>query len=340
MNLENIAQEIESCQNIDELESVKKKYIGKKWIVNEQFKVLKDLSPEEKKEKWQELSNFKDQIESHVLSKYEELYKKQVNQILENDIVDISLDKIENLEWTYWLQLGFRRYIEDILQSMWFHIESWNEIVSKYENFFSVNIPKDHPAVDMQDTFYLDQKDNTWENLVLRTQTSSWQNEVLRKYWSPCKVMLPWRVFRSENTDASHDTMFWQLEWVVVDKDISLANLIWFLEDFFSRVFGQWAKIRLRPAYFPFVEPGFEWDVSCPVCSWDWCSLCKWTWWIEIFWTWMIHPNVLKEWGVDPEKNSWFAFWLWITRIIAIKYTIKDIRLFNSWDLRFFDSIK
>jgi len=335
MNLKTIEQEIQNIDNLEQLEESKKQYLGKKWIITLEFKTLKDLPIEEKKEKRQYLAKLKEDVENFFIKKFDDLYKQKIDNILKNDIVDITLDWIKKDKWTYGLILWMRRYIEHILQSMWFTIEVWNEIVTKYQNFESVNIPKDHPAVDMQDTFYLDQKDESGENFVLRTHTSSWQNEVMKKYWAPCKVMLPWKVFRNENTDASHDTTFWQLEWVVIDEDISLAKLIWFLEKFFSSLLAQDVKIRLRPAYFPFVEPWFEWDISCPICNGKWCSLCKWTWWIEVFWAWMIHTNVLKEWWIDSKKYRWFAFWVWITRVIAIKYGIKDIRLFNSWDLRF-----
>lgn len=335
MDLKNIEQEIQNIDNLEQLEEVKKQYLGKKWTITLEFKTLKDLSIEEKKEKGQYLAKLKEDVEKLFNKKFDDLYKQKIDNILKNDIVDITLDWVKKEKWTYGLILWMRRYIEHILQSMWFTIEVWNEIVTKYQNFESVNIPKDHPAVDMQDTFYLDQKDESGENFVLRTHTSSWQNEVMKKYGAPCKVMLPWKVFRNENTDASHDTTFWQLEWVVIDEDISLAKLIWFLEKFFSSLLAQDVKIRLRPAYFPFVEPWFEWDISCPICNGKWCSLCKWTWWIEVFWAWMIHPNVLKEWWIDTKKYRGFAFWVWITRVIAIKYGIKDIRLFNSWDLRF-----
>lgn len=335
MDLKNIEQEIQNIDNLEQLEEAKKQYLGKKWAITLEFKSLKDLSIEGKKEKGQYLAKLKEDVEKLFNKKFDDLYKQKIDNILKNDIVDITLDWVKKEKWTYGLILWMRRYIEHILQSMWFTIEVWNEIVTKYQNFESVNIPKDHPAVDMQDTFYLDQKDESGENLVLRTHTSSWQNEVMKKYGAPCKVMLPWKVFRNENTDASHDTTFWQLEWVVIDEDISLAKLIWFLEKFFSSLLAQDVKIRLRPAYFPFVEPWFEWDISCPICNGDGCSLCKWTWWIEVFWAWMIHPNVLKEWWIDTKKYRGFAFWVWITRVIAIKYWIKDIRLFNSWDLRF-----
>jgi len=338
MDLNKILEKIEQVGNLDLLEELKKEYIWKKWIITQEFKTLKDLSPEEKKTKWQELSSLRTAIEQAVNERYEQLFKEQINQLLEKDIIDITLDGVKKEKWIYSLLLWFRRYLEDILQSMWFNIEMWNEVVTKYQNFFSVNIPKDHPAVEMQDTFYLEQADENGENLVLRTHTSSWQNEVMKKYGAPCKVMLPGKVFRYENTDASHDTTFWQLEWVVIDENISLSHLVWFLEKFFSTVFGQMVKIRLRPAYFPFVEPGFEWDVSCPICSGKGCSLCKWTGWIEIFGAGMIHPNVLKEGGIQMKKYRWFAFGLGITRIVAIKYGIKDIRLFNSGDLRFIKS--
>ena len=338
MNLQEILNKIEKVENIDQLEEVKKEYLWKKWLITAEFKNLKNLSLEEKKSKWQELASLKNSVETKIKEKFDSLYKTQIDKLLNDDIVDITLGWVKTDLWTYGLQLGIRRYLEDILRNMWFIIEYWNEIVTKYQNFFSVNIPKDHPAVDMQDTFYLEQTDENWENLVLRTQTSSWQNDIMKKYGAPCKVMIPWKVFRSENTDASHDTTFWQLEWVVIDENISVSNLIWFLEKFFESVFGQAVKIRLRPAYFPFVEPGFEWDVSCPICNGKWCSLCKGTGWIEIFGAGMIHPNVLKEGGIDTEKYRGFAFGIWITRLVAVKYWIKDIRLFNSGDLRFLQS--
>ena len=342
LNLQDIIKEIENVNDLNTLEEIRKKYLWKKWIITQEFKKLKDLPLEEKKEKGQFLSQLKQQVEEVLQKKQDDLYKMEVEKELENEIIDITLDNIKYDLWTYGFLLGFRRYVEEILKNMWFVIENWNEVVTKYQNFFSVNIPKDHPAVEMQDTFYLEQTDETGENLVLRTHTSSWQNEIMKKYWPCCKVMIPWKVFRYENTDASHDTTFWQLEWIVIDKkdNISLAYLIWFLEKFFSTIFWQAIKIRLRPAYFPFVEPWFEWDVSCPICWWKWCSMCKWTWWIEIFGAWMIHPNVLKEWNIDPTKYRWFAFGMWITRMVAIKYWIKDIRLFNQWDLRFLKSCR
>ena len=236
MDLNKILEKIEQVDSLELLEEVKKEYIWKKWIITQEFKTLKELSPEEKKTKWQELSSLRTAIEQAVNEKYEQLFKEQINKLLEKDIIDITLDGVKKEKWTYSLLLWFRRYLEDILQSMWFNIEMWNEVVTKYQNFFSVNIPKDHPAVEMQDTFYLEQTDENGETLVLRTHTSSWQNEVMKKYWVPCKVMLPWKVFRYENTDASHDTTFWQLEGVVIDEDISLAHLTWFLEKFFSKI--------------------------------------------------------------------------------------------------------
>ena len=311
LNKEAILQEIENAQNLDELEQIRKKYIWKKWLISAEFKTMKDLSPEEKKQKGQFLAELKSAVETALKNKQDELYKKQIEEKLAWEIVDITLTGVKHPLWTYGLLLGFRRYIEDVLQSMGFVIENWNEIVTKYQNFYSVNIPADHPAVEMQDTFYLEKTDKKWENLVLRTHTSSWQNQVMKKYGAPCKVMLPGKVFRYENTDASHDTTFWQLEWVVIDEKwkLSLANLIGFLEKFFSTVFGQAVKIRLRPAYFPFVEPGFEGDVSCPICNWKWCSLCKWTGWIEVFGAGMIHPNVLKEGGVLMKKSDDVRWW-------------------------------
>jgi phenylalanyl-tRNA synthetase alpha chain len=235
-----------------------------------------------------------------------------------------------------------RRRIEDIFHSMWFDIEYWHDVVSKYENFYAVNIPPTHPATEMHDTFYLDQTTYyNWskENLVLRTHTSAMQNALIKKYWIPLKVVVPWKVYRFENTDASHDTVFWQIEWMVIDRWINLTHFKYLITEILSAIFETKVNFRMRPAFFPFVEPWFEIDASCPICKWKGCWLCKRTWWIEILGAGMIHPNVIKQalWQI-PEGVRWFAFGMGLTRLVAIKYGIKDIRLLTSGDLRFVKS--
>ena len=307
-------------------------------LIPSEFKTMGKISSEERKEKWQFLSNLKNKIETEFNKSQDIIKKEQINQSLKEETIDISTPWIKLDKWFFNLLAKTRREMEEIFKSMWFHIEYWHDVVSKYENFYSVNIPSSHPATEMHDTFYLNQTEEDWNNFVFRTHTSSMQNWLLKKYWTPLKMVLPWKCYRYENTDASHDTVFWQLEWVVIDENISIAHFKDMIKKILSAIFKSDTEIRMRPAFFPFVEPWFEMDASCPICKWKWCSLCQKTWWIEILWAWMMHPNVLKEWWVDTEKYRWFAFWLWLTRLVAIKYWIKDIRLFTNWDLNFLKS--
>lgn len=221
---------------------------------------------------------------------------------------------------------------------MGFIIEYGKDVVTKYENFYSVNIPSTHPATEMHDTYFLDQKDPDGDNLVLRTQTSAMQNDLMKRYGAPLKAVVPGKVYRNESTDASHDTVFWQLEGMVIDKNISIGHCKEMLTSLLSAIFGKSMTIRMRPAYFPFVEPGFEIDASCPICEQKGCSLCKHTGWIEIVGAGMIHPRVLEEGGIDSKEYTGFAFGMGINRVVSIKYGIKDIRYFTNGDLRFLRS--
>ena len=338
LSLENLLKELDKIESLEKLEEFYKKYLWKKWLIAQQFKTLGKLSPEERKEKWQFLSKLKENLEKHFKNKQSQIKTKQINKNLSKEIIEITTPAPKLEIWHYNLIAKERRRIEDIFKWLWFAIEYWHDIVSKYENFFSLNIPPTHPATEMHDTFYIKEKDKTWENLVLRTHTSAMQNNIMKKYSLPIKVIIPGKVYRYENTDASHDTVFWQVEWLVIDKNLSLRNFKYLMNEVLNAIFESKVKIRMRPAYFPFVEPGFEIDASCPICKGEGCSLCKKTWWIEILGAWMFHPNVLKQWWIIDKHINWFAFWLWLTRLIAIKYWIKDIRLFTNWDLRFVKS--
>lgn len=337
-DLEQIKNELNKIDSIDNLKIFYQTYLWKNGLLTNEFKTLWKLPQEERKNKWKELTETKNILENIYSDKELLLKRKEIDDLYEKEIIDITTPPFFNKIWFQNLISKNRRNIEEIFRWMWFSIEYWNEIVTKYENFYSVNIPESHPATEMQDTFYLNQVDWNWENLILRTHTSSMQNKLICKYWVPCKIVIPWKVYRYENTDASHDTVFWQVEWIVIDKNISIANFKSNITEILSAIFGCDVTVRMRPWFFPFVEPWFEIDASCPICKWDWCALCKKTWRIEIIWAWMIHPNVLSEAWVNPEQYSWFAFWMWLTRLVAIKYWIKDIRLFNSWDLKFLES--
>ena len=211
---------------------------------------------------------------------------------------------------------------------MGFIIEDYNEVVDDYHCFEALNIPKHHPARDMQDTYYLD------NGQLLKTHTSAAQNYIMRKYGAPVRAIFPGRCFRNESTDACHENTFFQLEGIMIDKDISISNLIYFMKTMLSEVFRQDITVRLRPGFFPFVEPGFELDIKCTICGGKGCPSCKNSGWLELCPCGMIHPNVLKYGGIDPEEYTGFAFGLGLTRLAMMKYGIRDIRVLNSGSLR------
>lgn len=220
--------------------------------------------------------------------------------------------------------------LEDIFSSMGFMVLDGPELESDYYNFEALNIPSWHPAREMQDTFYVE-----GENLLMRTQTSAMQVRAMEKYGAPLRAIFPGRCFRMEATDASHEHTFYQVEGLMIDKEISVANLIEVMKTLLRGVFKKDVKVRLRPGYFPFVEPGFELDINCLICGGKGCSVCKHSGWLELLPCGMVHPNVLRFGGLDPNKWSGFAFGLGLTRLAMMKYNVDDIRLFCSGDLRF-----
>jgi phenylalanyl-tRNA synthetase alpha chain len=223
------------------------------------------------------------------------------------------------------------REINSIFFEMGFDVAEGPEIESEYYNFDALNIPKDHPARDMQDTFFIKGKKET----VLRTHTSPVQIRYMESHKPPIRIISPGKVFRNEATDATHEAQFYQIEALMVDDGVTLANLKWVLETFFNKFFSKEVNIRFRPGYFPFVEPGVEVDMSCFKCKGGGCSICKKTGWIELLGAGMVHPNVLNGAGIDSRKYQGFAFGGGIDRLGMLKYDIDDIRLFYSGDLRF-----
>ncbi len=339
LDKQKISQELENIDTTQWLKDFHSKYLWKKSPINEEFKELWKLSPEEKKQKWQFLSELKEYIQKKFYQKQDQIKKQEIDKKLQKDIIDITTPGIKANKWYLNLISKTRRQIEEISRWMWFVIETWKDLVSMYENFNSLNIPNTHPSTEMHDTIYANHEDKDWNKYLLRTHTSAVQNYILQKYSAPVKAVIPGKTYRYENMDACHDTVFWQYEWVVVDENICIAELKYTLRKLLSKLLeNENIQIRMRPAYFPFVEPWIEVDASCPICNNKWCWLCKNTWWLEIVWAWMIHKNVLKEWWIDRTKYSWFAFGMWLSRLIAIKYWIKDIRLLTSWDIKFIQS--
>jgi phenylalanyl-tRNA synthetase alpha chain len=221
-----------------------------------------------------------------------------------------------------------QREVEEIFISMGFTVEDYPEIVDDYHCFEALNIPKHHPARDMQDTYYIE------NGQLLKTHTSAAQNHIMRKYGAPLRAIFPGRCFRNEATDACHENTFFQMEGIMIDENISISNLIYFMKSMLSEVFRRDINVRLRPGFFPFVEPGFELDISCLICGGKGCPSCKNSGWLELCPCGMIHPNVLREGGIDPDKYTGFAFGLGLTRLAMMKYKIKDIRDLNSGSLK------
>ncbi len=336
-NLEKIKQqfseELNAVISNAELEKIRVSFLGKKGLVTEQLKNLRDLTPEEKKTAGMQVNKLKNEIEQAIVEYQKTLEEKEYLQEIENsERYDYTIPGARDAGTLHPISI-IQKQIEDIFKTMGFIIEDGLEIQTEYNNFEAVNIPKNHPARDMQDTYYLE------NGQLLKTHTSAAQNTIMKKYGAPktgepLRVLFPGRCFRNENLDASHENTFFQLEGMMIGDDISISNLIYFMKVLLSEVFERDVKVRLRPGFFPFVEPGFELDINCAICGGSGCPTCKQSGWLELLPCGMIHPNVLRMGEIDPEKYTGFAFGLGLTRLAMMKYNIKDIRLFNSGNIK------
>lgn len=325
---ESFEQELSRTMSSDAVEQLRVAYLGKKGSVTGLLKSLKDVGAQEKKELGQHINQLKKQVEERLAQRVESIRAaEEQREIAAVERYDVTLPS-KGLTGSYHPITLVQRQLEEIFSSMGFIVEDFKEIVTDYECFEAVNIPKDHPARDMQDTYYLE------NGQLLKTHTSAAQNFILQKYGAPVRAIFPGRCFRNEATDASHETTFFQMEGIMVDKNISISNLIYFMKTMLSQVFEREVKVRLRPGFFPFVEPGFELDINCLICGGEGCSTCHHSGWVELCPCGMIHPNVLKMGGVDPEEYTGFAFGLGLTRLVMMKYGVTDIRDLNSGNLK------
>lgn len=329
-----IKEKLANTTDLVDLDKIRVAYLGKKGSITALLKGMKDLSNEERKSFGAEVNQLKADTAKKIEEKIAELKEKEIErEISSMPQFDITTPP-ELARGSYHPITLVQRQCEAIFKSMGFTVEDYPEVVTDYECFEAVNIPKDHPARDMQDTYYLE------NGQLLKSQTSAAQNAILKKYANdlekgvPIKAIFPGRCFRNEATDASHENTFFQMEGMMVDKDISISNLIFFMKTMLSEVFQKDIKVRLRPGFFPFVEPGFELDISCLICGGEGCASCKHSGWLELCPCGMIHPNVLREGGIDPDKYTGFAFGLGLTRLAMMKYKIKDIRDLNSGSLK------
>ena len=321
----------EFCKNVKSLadvENLRLEFLGKKGKITNLMADFRLVPNDQKKEIGILINQLKTNVEETSKNLKERVEALALEEELKND---------KRIDYTLPLDLKtgalsprtiLQKQIIDTFVSMGFIVEDGNEIETEYNNFDSVNVPASHPARDMQDTFWLDNGE------VLKTQTSAAQNRILRTHGPKCRVIFPGRCFRNEALDATHENTFFQVEGVVVDENVSVANLIYFMKQMLKGVFKKDVNVRLRPGFFPFTEPSFELDATCPFCGGKGCNSCSKTGWLELCPCGMIHPNVLKMAGIDPDKYNGFAFGLGFDRLVMIRTGLEDIRYLNSGNIK------
>lgn len=327
---------IQACTNLSELGNVRNEYLSKKGLVSQLMLQMKDLPAEEKPAFGSKVNELKQSLENAFKLKEQELEDLKLNEQLKLGKIDITLPSSLPRVGTLHPLTVVQTEIEQFFIGMGYLVEEGPEVELDYYNFERANIPQNHPARDMQDTFYINME---W---LLRTHTTAIQTRTLEAYKGevPIKVICPGKVYRKDDDDATHSHQFVQMEGLVVGERISMSDLKGTLEKLAKHMFGDARVIRFRPSYFQFTEPSVEVDVSCHICNGKGCPTCKHTGWIEILGAGMVHPNVLRMAGFDPEKVSGFAFGLGVERVALLKYGIDDIRQFYTNDLRFLSTFR
>jgi len=332
-------QKIQQVQDEDGLKQVEIDYLGRKGKLTSLLRELKNLGEEKRKEVGKMANQVKEDLSGLIEKKRQEVSSKK-----DQDFTDVTLlgKKIKRGHLNPLTII--QNELEDLFASMGFMILDGPELESDYYNFEALNIPKYHPARDMHDTFYIDNSslysssDKNQENdLVMRTHTSPVQVRGMQKYGVPFRGVVPGRVFRNEDIDACHEQTFDHMEGIIVDENISITHLVGVLQELINRIFKKEMNTRIRPGFFPFVEPAIELDIECTVCGGKGCPSCKHSGWVELVPGGMVHPRVLEYGRVDTNKYSGFAFGLGTTRLAMMKYGIEDIRMFNSGDMRFLE---
>lgn len=322
-------EKLARVSDLRELEDLKVAYLGKKGELTAILKGMGALSPEERPVIGQLANEVRIFLENGIAQARERLMREERERRLKSEVIDVTMPgRIRPLGKKHPLTIVFDE-LKDIFLGMGYEIAEGPEIELDYNNFEALNIPKNHPARDTQDTFYIS------ENVVLRTHTSPVQIRHMKTHKPPIRIICPGRVYRSDAVDATHSPVFHQVEGLVVDKNVTMGDLVGTLQAFAKGIFGENSRIRLRPHHFPFTEPSAEVDVSCWGCDGSGCRICKGEGWIEILGAGMVHPNVLRECGIDPDEYSGFAFGLGIERIAMGKFGIDDMRLLYENDVRF-----
>lgn len=325
----NAKEEISKVENIQQLNDLKVKYLGKKGEFTLVLRGMGELSPEERPVVGSLVNQARDEVESLIDEKQKTLKKQEMNAKLETEKIDVTMPSNSNKIGSIHPITKIIDEVKEIFIGLGYEIADGPEIETCFYNFDQLNTPIDHPARDLQDTFYIT------DDIVLRSQTSPVQARVMESTKPPIKIICPGTVYRSDSVDATHSPVFHQIEGLVIDKNITMADLKGTLEIFAKKCLGENTKIRFRPHHFPFTEPSAEADVSCFVCGGKGCKVCKKEGWIELLGCGMVHPNVLRNCNIDPNEYSGFAFGFGVERIAMAKYGIDDMRLLYENDVRF-----
>lgn len=326
---ENSLQDIKKCEDLKQLTDVKVKYLGKKGELTALLRGMGSLSAEERPIIGGLVNELRDELNEKIEEKQKELKRKELLKKLETENIDVTEPSKKTNIGSFHPITQIINEVEEIFLGMGYEIADGPEVEKAIYNFDKLNTPPDHPARDIQDTFYIT------SDIVLRSQTSPVQARVMENKKPPIKIICPGAVYRSDSVDSTHSPVFHQIEGLVIDKNISMTDLKGTLEMFAKKCLGANTKIRFRPHHFPFTEPSAEADVSCFVCGGKGCRVCKEEGWIELLGCGMVHPNVLKNCGIDPEEYSGFAFGFGVERIAMTKFGIDDMRLLFENDVRF-----
>jgi phenylalanyl-tRNA synthetase alpha chain len=320
---------IAAARSPDEIESVRVEVLGRKGVLAQVSKDMGKLAPEERARAGKLLNAAKQALEEAFERRKQEFDDAVLRERLDAEWLDLTLPAPGPRAGSLHPITQIQMEIEDLFVSLGFMVLDGPEVETEYHNFDALNIPAEHPARDSQDTFWLT------DGNVLRTHTSPVQVRGMERFSPPLRMIAPGRAFRNESVDASHEHTFYQLEGMMIDRDVSVAHLLYFMKTLLKEIFRREVTVRLRPGFFPFVEPGFELDIQCMICGGSGCPVCKQSGWVELLPCGLVNPNVLRISGIDTEKWNGFAFGLGLTRLVMMRYEIDDVRLLQSGDLRF-----
>ncbi|MCB1074880.1 MAG: phenylalanine--tRNA ligase subunit alpha [Simkania sp.] len=327
-------KEVDLAQHTKELEDLRVKYLGKKSPVQTLMKSLRDVAPEERPQVGQQINSLKHEMTTVIDLKFKNVRRQELKVRLTQEKVDVTLPGRRRFPGRKHPLTQMLDEVTEILAGMGFSVQYSGEIETEYYNYGGLNYPPDHPARDMQDTFYITKE------VLLRSHTTTIQQHIMENRKPPIRVISTGKCYRNETITARSHVFFHQVDGLYIDKGVTFADLLSTMEEFYTKVFRQKIEMRVRPSYFPFVEPGMEIDIRCTTCNGKGCQLCKYTGWLEVCGAGMVHPEVLKAGGVDPEVYSGYAWGGGIERLLQLRSTINDIRLFTENDIRFLEQFE